>query len=72
MASMNPRVFAAVEAYRVAERRRMSADRAQEEFEMAVFAMAESGTAEDRAEYLRLISVIDAEYEAKREKAGLT
>lgn len=68
---MNPHVWAAVEAYRVAERRRFSADLAEREHEVAVVGMAAEGTADDRAEYLRLTNQIDAEFEAKRERAGL-
>lgn len=67
----------AVQAFREVERAQLLLDKKKEALSNAVLIMAnslgESATdAKDREEYVRLTNEILAEYEVKREKAGLS
>lgn len=69
---MNPRIEAAVAAFRERERVTLLLDKKTQALSMSLFAIIHEGyTDEDLADYHRLTQKILDEYEVKREKAGL-
>jgi hypothetical protein len=69
---MNSHVSMAVQAFREVERAKLLLDKKEQALLVSVHVMATNCDPEDRAEYVRLTDEVLAEFEGKREKAGLS